>query len=291
MKLLLRRGWQRVAAMVPHRDQIEHNITAHDRVVATYERKHDEIYNPIEQQRIRAALERAVGFVQSGTDKKTALDFGCGAGNLTGHLLGLGLDVIASDVSPGCLSFVRARHDTGRLQTVRLNGQDMSNLATGSVDIACTYSVLHHVPDYLKAVSEMVRVLRPGGVLVLDHEQSPASWEPNAVEQEFFRLVSRPRSALRYLNVFKPWWYLRKARQIINPRYQEEGDIHTWPDDHIEWDLVRARAIAGGCEILIEEDYLLYRGYYPEHIWRAYRDKCRGDVRMMIGRKALDPPT
>src|SRR5688500_18041973 len=95
---------KRIPATMVHREHIEHNIRAHDRVVATYERKHDEIYNPIEQQRIRESLERAVAFAGSPVDTMTALDFGCGAGNLTEHLLHLGLRVIASDVSPGCLS-------------------------------------------------------------------------------------------------------------------------------------------------------------------------------------------
>ena len=30
-----------------------------------------------------------------------------------------------------------------------------------------------HIPDYLGAIREMIRILRPGGFIYIDHESSP----------------------------------------------------------------------------------------------------------------------
>lgn len=51
--------------------------------------------------------------------------------------------------------------------------------------MVATYSVLHHVPDYLKIVDEFVRVLKPGGVIYIDHEVSPSYWEINDTYQSY----------------------------------------------------------------------------------------------------------
>ena len=32
--------------------------------------------------------------------------------------------------------------------------------------------------------------------------------------------------------------YIGKVKRIFNPKYANEGDIHVWDDDHIEWDII-----------------------------------------------------
>lgn len=84
-------------------DEVQRNIAIHNRVAKKYERIHGEIFNDVEQARLRSLLERAVGEVRSGREPLRALDMGCGSGNLTGHLLALGLEVTAADVAQGFL--------------------------------------------------------------------------------------------------------------------------------------------------------------------------------------------
>ena len=59
--------------------------------VETHVRKHDEIFNRVEQARLRASLVRAAGEIRSGG--RAALDLGSGTGNVTAHLLDLGFQV------------------------------------------------------------------------------------------------------------------------------------------------------------------------------------------------------
>src|SRR5262249_21170992 len=138
---------------------------------------HPEIFNETEQARLRAALARALDHVVGGASPRRALDVGAGTGNLTAHLLALGAQVTAADLSSALLAELTARYgSTGRVTTMAPNGRDLRPIADATFDVVAAYSVLHHVPDYVGLVREMARVTRPGGVVVLDHERSDASW-------------------------------------------------------------------------------------------------------------------
>lgn len=256
---------------------IRHNIEVHDKLADSYGKRYTAIYNPVEQARLREALFRAIGHVRSGG--LAAMDFGCGAGNLSDHLAALGAEVTAADVSPG---FLRRMASRG-FKTAPLNGKDLREFPDASFDVVATYSVLHHVPDYLGAVREMVRVLKPGGVLFVDHEAAPATWQGQPAYGTYLQAWNKPRSLpARLTNLLKPEWYALRWNLLLNPRYKPEGDIHVWPDDHIEWDKVEA---AAGVELLERTDYLLRRPECPQTIYEQFRAQCV-DMRLLIGRKA-----
>lgn len=260
------------------RRQIERNIAVHDRIARKYERTHDEIFNDLEQKRLAGALKRAAAAVRTGSDPLRALDFGCGSGNLTRHLLGLGAKVTAADVSPGFLALVRSRYPAA--ETLLMNGRDLSNVPDSAFDLVATYSVLHHIPDYLAALGEMGRVSKAGGVVVIDHERDEAYWDGDPVYRQFLDEALRTdwRKYLRPMN------YVHRLRRVFQPRYANEGDIHVWPDDHIEWDEVRRVMAEAGCEPVIEEDYLLYRGLYRGEVYERYVGRCT-DSKLMVFRK------
>lgn len=269
-------------------EAVERNVRAHDRVAPDYEREHGEIFNPIEQRRLRARLEEAIALVQTGADLPHALDFGCGSGNLTRHLLDLGCRVTAADVSPAFLRLVGATfRDTGRCTTLRLDGR-AGELPRDAFDLVATYSVLHHVPDYLGAVTELIGALRPGGVLFIDHEASPDSWLPDAMRDAWHR-EGRNRitwTAERLRAALTPAWVAYRLRRLRDPRATLEGDLHVWSDDHIEWTQVEDRVRAGGADPISVVDYLIYRRHYDPAIHDRYAPIC-ADTRSFIARKRL----
>ena len=79
--------------------RIARNVAIHDRMARRYDALHGEIFNTTEQARLQGVLSRAKDAVRSGGMPILALDFGCGSGNLTRHLLGLGMKVTAAAVS------------------------------------------------------------------------------------------------------------------------------------------------------------------------------------------------
>jgi SAM-dependent methyltransferase len=264
------------------RQRIARNIRVHDRVAARYELTHDEIFNPVEQARLGAALRRAKDGLRTGAGRPRALDFGCGSGNLTRHLLALGFEVVAADVSTAFLRLIEQRHRGEPVGTHRLDGEGLAGLDDAAFDLVATYSVLHHVPDYLAALAEMARVTRPGGILYVDHEHSPLYWRADPDYREFLRRARR----FDWRRFLVPANYYGKLRRLlVDPHYSNEGDIHVWPDDHIEWEAIERLLGERGFETLFAQDYLAFRAGYRRDVYEEWRGRC-ADMRVMALRKA-----
>lgn len=275
-------------------DLLELNRKLYDATAPLYESRHSEIFNQTEQRRIHTHLGLALQKIQTSSKTVQTLDFGAGTGNLTRHLISFGANVVAADVSRGCLREVQAlSENSGLLNVSLLNGQDLSQFADETFDMVATYSVLHHVPDYLAIVQEFLRVVKSGGVIYIDHEVCPAYWEdrPNytAYCEEITAAGSVQHIPLwdRLFHVFSRknrWRYLASALWLKWHNISDEGDIHVHPEDHIEWPSIKA-CLEPYCEIVREEDYLVCREQaFPPLIWEKWRELCV-DMRCLIAVK------
>lgn len=96
-----------------------------------------------------------------------AADLGAGTGFITEELLARGLSVIAVDQSPRMLEVLQRKFGvTGRVET-REGGADNLPIKAESVHAVLANMYLHHVNDPERAVREMVRILKPGGRVVI----------------------------------------------------------------------------------------------------------------------------
>lgn len=268
---------------------IARNVRAYDAVAATYDASHPEIFNPVEQARLAGAVRDVLAASASAGDVPRVLDVGAGTGNLSAHFINAGAAVVSADVSPGCLRVASARlAPSGRHAVQLIDGRSLGAFADATFDVAACYSVLHHVPDYLALVGEMARVVRPGGLVYLDHERHDASWKDPARGQ-FLReaWVFPPRRWTHFLDPRRYWSRLRPLlqwRRWFDRRWMPEGDLHIWPDDHVEWARVEARARDAGVVPLLVRDYLLYEAQYDRATWERWKDHVT-DYRMWVGRK------
>lgn len=259
--------------------QVTRNISVHDDVATTYEASHDEIFNEPEQLRLANALANAVSHIQSAHGAVAALDYGCGSGNLTRHLTALTADVTSADVSNAFLTVIKSRFPS--VKTHWLKDGEFGDLAQRKFDLIALYSVLHHIPDYLSAIADLAELIKPGGVLFLDHEPRPEYWTPTSVDLEYRGSVEK----IDFAKYFKISNYWNKLRRIVDPRYTNEGDIHVWPDDHIEWPKIDELLKSKGFEIVILDDYLLFKSNYKPHVYSQFQNRCK-DMRLTVYRKS-----
>jgi 2-polyprenyl-6-hydroxyphenyl methylase/3-demethylubiquinone-9 3-methyltransferase len=91
------------------------------------------------------------------------VDLGCGAGLLAPHLAGKGYRHVGVDLTASALARAAAHGVTPvRADVCR------TPLADARADVVCAGEILEHVTDLPAAVAEACRLLRPGGLLVLD---------------------------------------------------------------------------------------------------------------------------
>ena len=93
-----------------------------------------------------------------------ALDAACGTGRHTAYLRERGHRVIGVDTTPEMLALARARVPDADLRPGRLETLPLDD---ASVDVAVCALALMHVPDVGIAITELARVVRPGGRLIL----------------------------------------------------------------------------------------------------------------------------
>jgi len=98
-------------------------------------------------------------------------DVGSGVTFFPFSLAKLGYQVVCADIDPICETDLRKAalcvpHEPGMVE-FRLITEGILPFSDGEADIIYCISVLEHIPSFEDTISEMVRILRPGGLLVL----------------------------------------------------------------------------------------------------------------------------
>ena len=120
-----------------------------------------------------------------------ALDAACGTGRHAEHLASLGHRVVGVDATPEMLEYARAKVPGARFETGDLAALP---LADGAVDLAVCSFALTHCADLGLPVSELARVVRPGGRVVISDVHpfsvslgAQARYRPPDAERGFIR--------------------------------------------------------------------------------------------------------
>jgi SAM-dependent methyltransferase len=105
----------------------------------------------------------------------SVLNAGAGQGSFSLRLARHGFEVTSIDDSPAAVDVLRARLP-GPVERADVTAMPF---ADESFDAAVLGEVLEHVPDDAGALSEVARVLRPGGVLAVSVPANPARFGPS----------------------------------------------------------------------------------------------------------------
>ena len=131
---------------------------------------------------------------------KTVLDSGCGTGifsiifakNGAGQVTGI-------DISPGSLGTAESLKQKFGLTNARFEQQDMLHLpyADASFDIVWAWGTVHHTTDPLGAIDGLIRVLKPGGsILLAIYKKTRVTWIHEIIRRA---LIKTPRFSWNFL--------------------------------------------------------------------------------------------
>ena len=133
-----------------------------------YDRQLALMRNPWQQRRFADDLRAIAARLPAGF---TALDLGCGTGNLTLKLLALGVRVVGVDSSQAMLYRLAAK--AGPDAPLELICGDADEFLAGCdrrFNMVCACSFYHHLPDYLATIGAAADRVAPGGAFYLVHE-------------------------------------------------------------------------------------------------------------------------
>ena len=132
------------------------NREYYDEFAAGYEaERHHGYHALIDRLEIAAVRPDAVG--------KRLLEAGCGTGMILKELHGMARLAVGLDLSTGMLQKARARG----LNVVHGSVTDLP-FGDGEFDLACSFKVLAHVEQIERALGELARVVRPGGMVAAE---------------------------------------------------------------------------------------------------------------------------
>src|SRR5213593_2802878 len=103
------------------------------------------------------------------------LEIGCGLGTDGVRFAKAGADYTGVDLTDAAIELARKRLELSGLRgELRVSDAENLDFADESFDLVYSHGVLHHTPDIARAVSEIHRVLRPGGraIVMLYHRDS-----------------------------------------------------------------------------------------------------------------------
>jgi SAM-dependent methyltransferase len=131
----------------------------------------------------RAAWDRILDLVLMGRGVLQALDVGCGTGFLSFELAARGHRVIGVDFAPAMIAEARRKAQV-RGVSIRFEEADAEQLSfpSGSFDLVISRHLLWTLAHPEAAIDEWIRVLRPGGRLVIVDSQFDASAVPTSTE-------------------------------------------------------------------------------------------------------------
>ncbi|MGO9463080.1 MAG: class I SAM-dependent methyltransferase [Isosphaeraceae bacterium] len=120
-----------------------------------------------------------------------ALDIGCGICANSVRLARRGYRVSAVDYSESILEPARSNvREQGLADRITIDRGDILDLAfpTDHFDLALCWGVLMHIPDVERALNELIRVTKPGGVLVFEEVNLYA---PEALAMRWYWAIAK----------------------------------------------------------------------------------------------------
>jgi SAM-dependent methyltransferase len=124
------------------------------------------VNSPWNQKRVLSLARKLLAFAEM-NGKKDFLEVGCGNGVVAKYLASrYQSNVTGIDIDPEQIEL--AEKGIGDVTNIRFLEADATNLPfeAGSFDVVLSFGVMHHIDNWLDALGEIKRVLRPGSYFI-----------------------------------------------------------------------------------------------------------------------------
>ena len=219
-------------------------VLYHDWEAATYDEKWSISYDERCNAYARGRFDAVVG-EDAQLPYGRALELGCGTGFFLLNLMLTGVATAGSvtDLSPGMVEVaLRNASSLGLDVDGRVADAETIPYDDNTFDLVVGHAVLHHIPDVQKTLTEVLRVLKPGGRFVF-------AGEPTTIGDRYARLLGRATWALTMratkLPALAPW---RRPQAELDESSRAAAleavvDLHTFDPDALERTALAAGAI------------------------------------------------
>lgn len=187
------------------KDDAAWNTGSHEDFYTYYEKQSSGAAALVRFEAIKATVLRAIG--QPARPLSVA-DIGCGAGTQSRLWAGHGHTVFGADINAALIGLARKRAEQAGLD-IQFSVASATVLPwdVATMDVCIAPELLEHVADWQSCLSEMVRVLKPGGALYLSTSNKLCpkqeeftlplySWYPGFVKRHFEQLARTTRPEL-----------------------------------------------------------------------------------------------
>jgi ubiquinone/menaquinone biosynthesis C-methylase UbiE len=150
------------------------------------------------------------------TGTERVLDVATGGGHAAFALAPHAAQVVALDLTPPMLEVAQKEAEARQLHNIRFLEGDAQAMPCedSSFDVVVCRQAAHHFPNVRQCVSEWVRVLKPGGKLLLIDSISPEQPDADAFLEEIE--VLRDPSHVRNHRISQWTLYLNEAGFAVN---------------------------------------------------------------------------
>ena len=194
---------------------------------------------PIRKLEYSYMIKSCENFLVSGM--KT-LDVGCGVTPVARWFASKGCHAYGIDVDENTIKYLQNSKSYLHDPKINFSCQDMTslNFNDNTFDLVTSISVLEHLrhPSDSKAISEMLRVLRPGGLLVMTVDYEP-------MKEDFtYRKINKPYNNITLeKTILQPFSNYVEDNDIRSQVSSEEikkfWELHWWPESLYDKNLGR----------------------------------------------------
>ena len=208
-----------------------------DKLTELHESEAGHGQHPIDVASRKTAVDslRSFGFPSEGT----LLEVGCSSGFLLRDLKREfpNAEIVGADIALGALERLGKTLDGVPLVQMDLLQCDFR---PAQFDAVVAINVLEHIEDDLRAIAAMARLLKPGGMLILEVPQGPSIYDYYDAQLRHFRRFTREELIAKITSAelrmewsgflgfvpYAPFWIVKKLRRLrFGPRGERAPSI------------------------------------------------------------------